>query len=164
MLQSQEKRTRPRRIVTIDLMSPAFRPGERMPVRFTADGQGFSPPLRWANPPAQTRSLAIACDDPDAPSGVLVHWVACNIASDRRHLREAASASSDGIREGTNDFGRRGYLGPNPPRGESHRYAFRIYALDVYLDLASSATRVELDIAMAGHVVAEGMLIGRYEH
>jgi Raf kinase inhibitor-like YbhB/YbcL family protein len=164
MLRNRETPASLRRTVPLHLLSPAFRNGERLPARYTVDGQGISPPLRWGNPPAQTCSLAIACDDPDAPSGVLVHWVAWNIAPDRRHLDEGASASSDKMREGTNDFGRRGYFGPNPPYGERHRYAFRIYALDVCLDLSPEATRVELDIAMAGHVLAEGILIGRYQH
>lgn len=159
------RRTRPHPVAPMYLLSPAFREGERVPARYTPDGQDLSPPLRWGNPPAQTRTLAIACEDPDAPSGVVVHWLAWNIAADRRHLDEGASAAPRAaMREGTNDFGRRGYVGPNPPHGERHRYAFRIYALDVYLDLPSDATRVELDLAMAEHVLAQGTLIGRYEH
>lgn len=164
MLQNHERRTSRRRTVPINLLSPAFREGEILPVCYTADGPGLSPPLRWGNPPAETRSLAIACDGPDAPPGVLVHWLAWGIAPDRRHLDEGASASWEAMCEGTNDFGSRGYLGPNPPQGERHRYVFRIYALDVCVDLPAHATRVELDLAMAGHVLAEGMLIGRYQH
>jgi Raf kinase inhibitor-like YbhB/YbcL family protein len=163
MLQNHERRASRCRTVPINLLSPAFREGESLPARYTADGPGLSPPLRWGNPPSETRSLVIACDDPDAPTGVFVHWVAWNIPPHQRHLDEGASASSGAMREGTNDFGRRGYLGPNPPQGERHRYAFRIYALDVCLDLPAHATRVELDISMAGHVLAEGMLIGRYQ-
>jgi Raf kinase inhibitor-like YbhB/YbcL family protein len=150
----------------MNLLSPTFRDGERLPARYTADAEDLSPPLRWSNPPVGTRSLAIACDDPDAPSGMFVHWLAWNIPPDQRHLNEgiSATAASVSICEGQNGFGTRGYAGPNPPPGERHRYAFHVYALDTRIDLPADATRIELDDAMVGHVLAEGMLIGKYDH
>jgi Raf kinase inhibitor-like YbhB/YbcL family protein len=148
------------------VLSSAFQDGEQLPARFTADGQDLSPPLRWSNPPVGTRSLAIACEDPDAPTGLFVHWLAWNIHPDQRHVNEGASAhfAPGGLCEGRNGFGRQGYAGPNPPRGERHRYAFHVYALDTSIDLSADATREQLERAMAGHILAEGTLIGRYEH
>jgi Raf kinase inhibitor-like YbhB/YbcL family protein len=110
--------------------------------------------------------LAIACEDPDAPSGMFVHWLAWNIHPDQRHVNEGVSTHStaSGLREGQNGFGRHGYAGPNPPRGERHRYAFHVYALDTSLELPADATRDELERAMDGHILAEGTLIGKYEH
>lgn len=150
----------------MNVMSPAFQDGERIPARFTADAEDLSPPLRWSNPPPSTRSLAIVCDDPDAPGGLFVHWLAWNVRADLRHLNEGISLHSDAdlMCEGQNGFGTHGYAGPNPPPGERHRYAFHVYALDTTLELPSGATRADLDEAMAGHVLAEGALIGKYDH
>lgn len=150
---------------TIQVLSRGFMQGQPIPSRYTVDGADVSPPLRWSNPPAETRSLAIICDDPDAPSGLFVHWLAWNIAPDRRHLDEGVRAEQPGLLcQGTNGFGTRGYRGPNPPRGQQHHYAFRVYALDTRLALPEGATRDQLESAMRGHVLAVGSISGQYAH
>jgi Raf kinase inhibitor-like YbhB/YbcL family protein len=147
------------------MTSAAFRDGERIPRRFTADGENLSPPLRWTDPPSGTRSFAIVCEDPDAPSGLFVHWVAWNIPADHRELKEGASrtAEASGIRHGRNGFGNAGYGGPKPPPGKPHRYRFRLFALDAPLELPTGASRSELERSMAGHVLGSGTVVGTYE-
>jgi Raf kinase inhibitor-like YbhB/YbcL family protein len=152
--------------LSIQVLSTAFHQGERIPARYTADGADVSPPLRWSNPPPGTRSLAIICDDPDARSGAFVHWLAWNIRPDQRHINEGVSRLSapSSMCEGRNGFGREGYAGPNPPAGELHHYRFQVFALDTPIELSAGATRPELEQTMAGHVLAEGTLVGEYEH
>jgi Raf kinase inhibitor-like YbhB/YbcL family protein len=149
----------------LEVRSSAFSEGERIPETYTADGDDVSPPLRWGDPPAGTRSFAIVCEDPDAPSGVFVHWTAWNIRDDQRELKEAVapSAEESGITQGRNDFGRTGYGGPRPPRGKPHRYMFRVHALDTPLGLPAGASRSDLTRAIEGHVLAAGVLVGKYE-
>jgi hypothetical protein len=146
------------------LMSSAFADGATIPRRYTADGENIPPPLAWSEPPASTESFAIVCEDPDAPSGLFVHWVAWNIKADARELTEAIPATADayGIRQGENGFGKTGYGGPSPPRGRPHRYRFRLFALDNRPNLRSGATRAQFDHAIEGHVLAQGVLVGRY--
>jgi Raf kinase inhibitor-like YbhB/YbcL family protein len=145
------------------ITSRAFADGADIPRQYTADGENISPPLSWGEPPAGTESFALICEDPDAPSGLFVHWTAWNIEPDRRELEEGLPATPEsGIRQGVNSFGDLGYGGPSPPRGVPHRYVFRLYALDSRLDLRSGATRAELDRAIEGHVLEESLLIGRY--
>lgn len=148
----------------IEVRSEAFEDGDRIPRKYTADGDDVSPPLRWGSPPSQTRSFAVICDDPDAPHGTFVHWTAWNIKADERSLLEGLPPTADtyGVRQGRNGFGRTGYGGPSPPPGKPHRYRFHVYALDVRPDLLSGATRAELERAMRGHVLAEGVLEGSY--
>jgi Raf kinase inhibitor-like YbhB/YbcL family protein len=151
--------------VKIDLTSPAFREGEAIPRQFTADGKDVSPPLRWGEPPPGTASLALVCEDPDAPRGLWVHWVIFHLPASARELLEgvpAADVLPEGAKQGKNDFGNLGYGGPSPPRGKPHRYYFKLYALDAQLDLPAGATRDEFLAAMRGHVLAEGQLMGRY--
>jgi len=151
--------------MAFDLTTAAFREGEAIPKKHTCDGADASPPLAWTEPPAGTKSLALVCDDPDAPAGTWVHWVLWDISPGARSLPEGVPSSAkleDGTRQGTNDFGKTGYGGPCPPRGGPHRYFFRLYALDAMLGLAPSATRAALDKAMQGHTVAKTELMGRY--
>ena len=146
------------------LSSTAFEAGGTIPVDYTCDGRDVSPPLVWGTAPEGTVSLALVCDDPDAPAGTWVHWVVYNIPPSRKGLDEAIPAVerlADGTLQGRNDFGRLGYGGPCPPGG-THRYFFRLYALDVRLDLPPGARRGELMRAMRGHVLAEAELMGRY--
>jgi Raf kinase inhibitor-like YbhB/YbcL family protein len=145
----------------LEVMSTAFADAARIPGRFTADGDDISPPLQWSDPPATTRSFAIVCDDPDAPSGTFTHWTAWDIQPEQRELAEAVPPSAP-IRQGANDFGKPGYGGPKPPPGKPHRYRFRVCALDARSDLRAGATRAEFDRAIEGHVIAEGVLIGKY--
>jgi len=143
---------------------PAFQPGELIPAVYTCDGNDFSLPLKWAEAPPGTHSFALISDDPDAPVGTWVHWVVWNIPSAMNSLEENQPKKESlpgGARQGTNDFRRVGYGGPCPPSG-THRYYFRLYALDATLDLPATTTRAQLEKAMKGHVLAEAELMGKY--
>ena len=151
--------------MTLELSSTAFRNGETIPKQFTADGRNVSPPLKWAEPPAGTRSLSLICEDPDAPRGTFTHWVLFNLPADARELSEDIPNErtlKDGARQGTNDFGKVGFGGPAPPPGKPHRYFFRLYALDTTLDLPAGATKDQLKDGMKGHILAEGNWMGEY--
>jgi Raf kinase inhibitor-like YbhB/YbcL family protein len=148
----------------LEVTSSAFRNGS-IPKQFTADGRDHSPPLKWGEPPTGTRSLALFCEDPDAPHGTFTHWILFNLPADMRELSEGtpnAKSLSNGARQGTNDFGKTGFGGPSPPPGKPHRYFFKLYALDQVLDLAAGAGKDEVKSAMKGRVLAEGNLMGVY--
>jgi Raf kinase inhibitor-like YbhB/YbcL family protein len=159
MAQTQAGREPPKQS-SLEISSSAFEAGGRIPQRYTGEGEDVPPPLRWSNPPQGTRSFALICDDPDAPSGTFVHWLAWNIPDDQRGLGEAAEGAR--LSSGQNGFGRRGYGGPMPPPGKPHRYMFHVYALDRMLELPEGASRARLESAMRGHVLAEGVLTGTY--
>lgn len=159
--------------MAINLTSTAFKDGEDIPKKHTCDGVNVSPHLQWDGVPAQTNSIALVCDDPDAPGGMWVHWVIYNIPADYVELTEGVAKSSlkrdeteeeleNGARQGTNDFGKFGYGGPCPPKGSRHRYFFKIYALDAVMDANAGGTKEELIDAMGGHILAEGKLMGRF--
>ena len=144
--------------------SGAFQPGGTIPSRYTCDGEDVSPPLGWGEPPAGTKSFALISDDPDAPMGTWVHWVVYNLPPATRQLPEGFLRDEqlpDGTRQGRTDFGRTGYGGPCPPSG-THRYFFKLYALDTMLALKPGATAKELEAAMQGHVLAGAELMGTY--
>ncbi len=148
------------------LFSTAFKDGERIPAKYTCEGQDISPLLEWGEPPPGTRAFALIVDDPDAPMGVFTHWVIFNIASDSRQLVEAIPTQGqlpDGALQGKNDFGRTGYGGPCPPAGRPHRYQFTLYVLDQPLDLKAGISKEQLLSAMQGHVLAQGQLTGTYQ-
>jgi Raf kinase inhibitor-like YbhB/YbcL family protein len=152
--------------MAIELTSPAFADGDSIPERFTCGGADVSPPLAWSGVPEAAERLALICDDPDAPAGTWVHWVLYGLPAGRDSLPEGVPADAvvlDGARQGRNDFRRLGYGGPCPPPGKPHRYRFKLYALDAELVLEPGATMKELEKAMAGHVLAEGRLVGTYE-
>jgi Raf kinase inhibitor-like YbhB/YbcL family protein len=148
--------------MSIQVSSPAFEPGGTIPRKYTGEGQDLSPPLAWSGLPGGTRELALVCDDPDAPtSKPFVHWVVYKIPADLSGLPEGGAR---GALEGENDFGGTGYGGPMPPRGHgTHRYRFKVYALDAELGVAGGLTKDELLRAMEGHVLAQGELVGTYE-
>jgi Raf kinase inhibitor-like YbhB/YbcL family protein len=151
--------------MTLEITSSAFSEGEMIPTGYTCDGPDVSPDLAWTGVPETTQSLALICDDPDAPMGTWVHWVLFNIPPGARGLPGEISpdaALENGARHGTNDFGRLGYGGPCPPGG-THRYFFKLYALDTELDLASGITKAQLIEAMEGHILAEAQLMGKYK-
>jgi Raf kinase inhibitor-like YbhB/YbcL family protein len=151
--------------MTIELTTNAFREGETVPKLYTGDGKDHSPPLKWADPPAGTKSLALIADDPDAPRGTWVHWVLFNLPAETRELKENVPTEktlSNGAKQGTNDFRKIGYGGPAPPPGKPHRYFFKLYALDASLDLPPGATKEQVLAAMKGHILAEGQLMGKY--
>lgn len=148
----------------IKINSPAFEDGGMIPSRFTCDGLDVSPALEWESVPETAKTLAIICDDPDAPMGTWVHWVIFNIPADLDGLEEDVPADevlSNRAIQGKNDFRRIGYGGPCPPGG-THRYFFKIYALDTELDLSPGATKSQVLEAMEGHILAQGKLMGRY--
>jgi len=152
--------------MVIRLVSSAFEPGHTIPTRHTCDGDDTSPLLRWEHVPSNTISLALICDDPDAPAGTWTHWLIYDIPPEIDTLTEGVPADetlSFGARQGTNSFGRLGYGGPCPPRGSSHRYVFTLYALDTPLDLPPGAIKSTVQAALEGRVVGEGQLMGVYQ-
>lgn len=153
------------KIGTLQLSSSAFRDGEKIPPRFTYDGEDVSPPLQWSGAPSATRSFVLLCEDPDAPRGTWLHWLLYNLPSDAIELAEGVPLEAvlpSGARQSDNDSGTVGYEGPCPPRGRSHRYVFRLYALDTQLSLTDDG-RSALESAMDHHVLATGTLTGTYQ-
>ena len=142
----------------MEVTSSAFKDGGDIPSKFSCDGANTSPPLQISDVPAAAKALALIVDDPDAPSGLFTHWIIWNLSPQTSTISEG---SAPGGVHGTNDFGKSGYGGPCPPSG-THRYYFRVFALDRKLDLANGAKRSQLDAAMKGHVTAQGELMGRY--
>lgn len=161
----------------MQLTSSAFGHKEKMPKKYTADGENVSPPLTWAEVPEGTKQFALICDDPDAPSaknprpaGPWVHWVLFKIPADATELPEAIPAKHqhNGMMQATNESGSVGYSGPAPPNGSGpHRYFFKLYALDTEVDidpnLEGRAAKSALLEAIKGHVLAESQLVGGYE-
>jgi Raf kinase inhibitor-like YbhB/YbcL family protein len=150
----------------LDLTSTAFKEGEPIPKLYTGDGRDLSPPLKWGEPPAGTKSFALIADDPDAPRKTWVHWVLFNLPPAIRQLNEGVPKKNDlpdGSKQGLTDFGSVGYGGPAPPPGKPHRYYFKLYALDTALDLKAGATKADLEAAMKGHVLSEGQVMGTYK-
>lgn len=150
--------------MTLELTSTAFAHGEAIPRKYSCDGEDISPPLAWGDLPAGTQSVVLICDDPDAPIGTWVHWVLYNVPAEARSLPEAVAADAelpDGSRNGKNGWGRLGYGGPCPPSG-THRYFFKLYALDTMLDLAAGASEKQVLQAMEGHILAQAELMGTY--
>ena len=146
------------------IASAAFKEGEMIPQEYTADGQNISPPLKWESAPAQTKSFALIADDPDAPMGTWVHWVIFNIPPTTTGLPENVPTKNslpDGALQGKNDSREIGYDGPSPPSG-THRYFFKLYALDTMLKLSSGISKRELLKAMEGHILAQAQLTGKY--
>ena len=149
---------------TMELTSSAFDEGEMIPSKYTCDGADVSPPLRWGSLPDGTKSLALICDDPDAPMGTWVHWVYYDIPAKPIDLPENISPddhpASGGV-QGTNDFRRIGYGGPCPPGG-THRYYFKLYALDTFMNLSPGATKRQVLKAMENHIIGHAQLMGKY--
>jgi Raf kinase inhibitor-like YbhB/YbcL family protein len=153
----------------LTLGSTAFGNHGAIPRKYTAEGDNISPPLEWADVPAQAKSLVLIVDDPDAPDPsapqrTWVHWVLYNIPADARALPAgvATSALRAGTRQGINDWKRTGYGGPSPPVGR-HRYFHKLYALDIALPDLGRPTKAQLLKAMQGHVLAEAQLVGTYQ-
>ena len=140
------------------ITSSAFQEGGNIPSKFTCDGSDTSPPLQITGVPSNAKTLLLIADDPDAPSGLFTHWLVWNIPPQTNSISEGSAPK--GV-HGTNDFGKSGYRGPCPPPG-THRYSFKIFALDRELDLRAGAKRSQVDAAMKGHVIAQGELVGRY--
>jgi Raf kinase inhibitor-like YbhB/YbcL family protein len=148
----------------IKIRSTLFQDGEMIPRPYTCDGPGVSPSLSWEAVPAQAKTLALIADDPDAPQRTWVHWVLYNLPAETKGLVENVPKQNrlaGGALQGSNDFQKIGYDGPCPPSG-THRYYFKLYALDAVLPLEPGATKEQLLEAMKGHVLAEGQLMGKY--
>lgn len=145
--------------MSISISSTAFKESDQIPRLYTCDDQNVSPPLAWTGVPTSTVSLAVIMDDPDAPSGTWVHWVLFNLPADTSGL---VQGKNGGGVEGKNDFGRLGYGGPCPPRGSTHRYYIKVYALDSKLDLKPGASKAQVESGMRGHILAQGQLMGKY--
>ena len=149
----------------LELVSSAFQTGGTIPRQYTCDGKDISPPLSWSEPPSSSESLALICDDPDAPAGTWDHWVLFNIPAAARSLAEGVpgSQSVEGVgMHGSNSWGVVGYGGPCPPKGPAHRYLFKLHTLDMRIDLQAGASKQDIEQAMAGHILAEGQLVGVY--
>ncbi len=149
----------------MELKSEAFSPNGSIPKTYARDGEDRSPPLEWAGLPCDTQSLALIVEDPDAPRGTFTHWLLWDSPITNEHLPEHVAHAgdfNDGRRQGDNDFGERGYSGPQPPKGQTHRYVFRLFALDQRLQVEEGASKEELLRAMKGHVLEEAELVGRY--
>ena len=149
----------------IKVTSSAFSEGGMIPKKYTRDGEDISPPLSWTAVPEDTKSIALICDDPDAPMGTWVHWVIFNIPAVTRELPSnipPLPVIKNGAKQGLNDFRKHGYNGPSPPGG-THRYYFKLYALDIEIDLPSETTKEQLLKAMEGHILAKGQIMGKYK-
>ena len=145
--------------VKMKITSSSFQEGGDIPSKFSRDGQNINPALRIEGTPSNAKSLLLIMDDPDAPVGLFKHWLVWNI--DPKTTDIAEKSVPKGAVQGTNDYPTLGYGGPQPPSG-THRYYFKIFALDQMLDLKAGAKRAEVDAAMRGHVIAQGELMGRY--
>ena len=143
----------------LQLVSPVFKHNEFIPEKYTCDGKDINPPLLIENIPSGTKSMALIVDDPDAPAGTWVHWVVWNISPDTKEMKE--SSVPEGAQQGVNDFRKHQYGGPCPPSG-THRYFFKLYALDTMLNLGSKAKKSDLEQAMKGHILEKTELVGRF--
>lgn len=151
-------------VSSLEVTSPAFKDGGRIPVKYTADGDDMSPPLNWSQV-QDVSEYALICDDPDASSGIFTHWVMYNIPSGYTGLPAGVRQEEeldDKTMQGLNHFDKIGYGGPSPPPGKPHRYMFKVYALDAKLNLPPGITRDKLLAAMKDHVITEGTLTGMY--
>jgi Raf kinase inhibitor-like YbhB/YbcL family protein len=142
------------------ISSSAFEDNGNIPAKYTCDGMDVNPPLKIENAPGEARSLALIVDDPDAPRGIWVHWVVWNI--DPKTVEIGENAVPKGSVQGMNDFEKRDYGGPCPPSG-THRYFFKLYALDTLLNFSSDAGKAGLEKAMKGHILAQAQIVGLYK-
>lgn len=144
----------------LKISSPVFEDNGSIPVKYTCDGANVNPPLRIENVPSGAKSLALIVDDPDAPGGIWVHWVVCNIDAKTRDLKE--DTVPHGSVQGINDFETYNYGGPCPPSG-THRYFFKLYALDAPVSFSADTGKPGLEKAMRGHVIAQTQIVGLYK-
>ncbi|HEY9621276.1 MAG TPA: YbhB/YbcL family Raf kinase inhibitor-like protein [Crinalium sp.] len=148
----------------MEIRSPAFFIGNPIPFSYTCDGDNISLPLNWEDPPPNTQSFALILEDRDAPQPNFTHWVVYNLPADCRGLPENVGGDrtlSNGAMQGKNDFDQIGFGGPCPPDG-THRYFFKLLALDCLLDLQPGVTKAELLSAIEGHVIDAAEVMGRY--
>ena len=149
----------------VKLHSPVFQDGGLIPSRYTCDGANVSPPLQWSDVPPNTKSIAIIVDDPDAPGKTWVHWVLYDLPASQNQVGESVKlnpSDTSAGKVGVNDFGQLAYGGPCPPQG-THRYFFKIYALEVETALKNGSTKDEVERAMQGHILGQGELMAKYQ-
>lgn len=152
--------------MSLELRSDAFTNGQSIPAKYACTGRNISPALAWNEPPSGTQSFALIVDDPDAPMGIWVHWVLFNIPAERRSLEEdlqitGKNVDPNAIYAGRNSYGNARYDGPCPPGG-THRYYFKLYALDSKINLLPGATKEQLRKEMEKHILAQSELIGTF--
>ncbi len=143
---------------SLSITSPSFKNNQMIPKKFTCDGENISPPLKFKNIPKDAKSLALIVDDPDAPKGTFNHWVAWHISAKKTKISEGEKGK---MSEGLNDLGQKGYFGPCPPSG-THRYHFKIYALDFDVDISENSKSKDLLAAIQNHTIQTAMLTGKY--
>ena len=143
----------------LKIASPIFENNENIPRKYTCDGMDISPPLLIENVPTDAKSLALIVDDPDAPMGTWVHWVVWNMNPGTKEIKE--NSVPEGAVQGNNDFRKQEYGGPCPPSG-THRYFFKLYALDKVLELRPGSNKADLEKSMKGHIISQAQLIGLY--
>jgi len=150
--------------ITLTVTSTAFQEGAAIPAEYTCEGNERVPPLAWTAPPEGTASIAVIVDDPDAPNGTWVHWVVFDLPGDLTALDADAVAALTAGTQANNSWRKVGWGGPCPPKGHGpHRYFFRVYALDTQLGLTPEASRLDVDDAMHGHILGEGVMMGTFE-
>ena len=151
--------------MSLSISSSAFNEGDRIPDKYTCEGEDISPQLIWSDTPEGTKSFTLICDDPDAPMGTWDHWLIYNIPADSEGLSEAVPTDelqTDGSKQGLNSWEKTSYGGPCPPPGDPHRYFFKLYALDTMLTLTSDVNKNSLENAMQEHLLAEAQLMGTF--
>jgi len=141
----------------LTIRSSAFEAGKFIPRKYTCDGEDINPPLTIEGTPKEAKTLVLAVDDPDAPRGIFDHWIVWNIPASTSKIAEDSGPGKEGL----NSAMQRGYMGPCPPSG-THRYFFKVYALDTELSLSEDAKKKDTEKAMQGHVLAKGELMGLY--
>jgi len=169
--QQPKSATREKKTMNLQVTSTAFAEGQPIPQKYTCQGSDISPPLKWTGAPAYAKSFALIADDPDAPDPrapkmTWVHWVLYDLPATTTELAEHIAKTPtlpNGAKQGITDFRRIGYGGPCPPPGGAHRYFFKLYALDIMLNLNPGLTKADLLKAMEGHVLAQGQLMGTYQ-
>ncbi len=150
----------------ISVLAEGFNEGDIIPDEFTCNGKDISPSISLKGIPEGTKSIALIMDDPDAPGGTFVHWIIYDIPSRTQNLPKGMPPDktlADGSMQGMTDFGQPGYGGPCPPPGKPHRYFFKVYALDMKINLPAGASKNQVESAMKGHILADGVLMGKYQ-
>jgi hypothetical protein len=152
--------------MTLQITTTSFTPGQPIPDRYAYEHGDVSPALQWSGVPSAAKSLALICEDPDAPMGTYTHWVIYDLPPASSGLAEGVAKSPEvlnGAKQGMNDYKKIGYGGPCPPPGKPHRYFFKLYALDAKPDLKPGISKKELLKAMKGRILAEAELMGTYQ-